>query len=167
MLGTITQWLEAFGDVRQRNGLRNWAVPIGDRLSTSAMSTAGLVISSGGATTAKIGAVDCYASVQGVLVKIAAGTVLPALTGITAAQNSFVTASFFVDGAGTVTVLGGSPGTTLAKAGWPSWPQGKALLGFLIITNTGGVFTGGTTALDTATTAFISVGHFDPSVLVG
>jgi len=173
MNGTLTQWLNgAFGDIRERNGIRTWALPMVDRTSTQPMNSAGLVISAGGATTAKIGSSDFYAMVQGTLVKVAASTVLPALTGITAAQNSFVLACFFVDAAGVVTVLGGTPGTTLAKAsapvnGWPAFPQGKAMIGFLIITNTGGAFTGGTTPLDTATTVYINAtGDFDPTVLV-
>ena len=60
----------------------------------------------------------------------------------------------------------GTEGTTLAKVKFPPFPQGKALVGYLIVTYAS-AFVGGTTALDTATTNFVSpVGPFDPSVLV-
>lgn len=166
MIGTMTQWLQGFGDIRQRQAIREPLKPAVDHMSTQPLTSSGLVISAGGATTAKIGAADCYNLVQGSLVKVAAGTVLPALTGITAAQNSFNVACFFVDAGGIVTVLGGTAATTIGKIGWPSFPTGKCMLGFLLITNTGGVFTGGTTALDTATTVYIPDVDFDPSVLV-
>jgi hypothetical protein len=43
-------------------------------------------------------------------------------------------------------------------------PEGKALVGYLIVTHAS-AFTGGTTALDAATTNYVSpVGPFDPSV---
>lgn len=167
MLGTLTQWLAEFGDVRQRNGIRNWALPIVDKTSSQALQSAGMLISSGGATTAKTGSSDTYCVVQGTLVKIPASTTLPVLTGINAAQNAFQVALFYVDVAGTRTVLGGTANATLGLVTFPQSPQGKALFGMLIITNTGGVFTGGTTALDTATTVYINIiGDVDPTVLV-
>lgn len=169
MRATMTQYLEGVAAERDRRSIRAAFEDTLNRMSSQAMTTAGLAISSGGATTAKTGAADFYAVANGVLVKIASGTTLPVLTGITAAQNAFQVAMFFIDQAGVVTVLGGTSGTTLAKVGWPQLPKGKALVGTLLITNTGGAFTGGTTALDTATTVYLnaSSGAFDPTVISG
>lgn len=166
MFDTMTRWLAGVPDVKGRQAIREPLKAVVDRMSTQSITTPTVVISSGGATTAKIGAVDYYAVVQGGLVTIAAGTALPALTGITAAQNAFVIVCFFVDAAGVVTVLGGAPNATLYKAGWPAFPQGKCLIAMALIKNTGGVFTGGTTALDTATTVYFNGTDIDPSALV-
>ena len=141
--------------------------PMVDRFSSQALTSAGLVINAGGAAFPKIGATDFYASVAGILVKIVAGTAMPALTGITAPAGGFNVACFFVDSAGTVTVAGGTPAATLGGVVFPQSPKNKALIGFLIITNAG-AFTGGTTALDGGTTVYVSpvAGPFDPTVLV-
>jgi hypothetical protein len=99
------------------------------------------------------------------LVKITAATTLPALTGINFSAGNFQVACFFVDGAGTVTALGGTQGATLGAVVFPQFPVKKALVGFLIITYAS-PFTGGTTPLDTATTVYVSpLGAFDPTVL--
>jgi hypothetical protein len=146
--------------------LRHILVPLVDRYSSQPLTSAGLVISVAGATTAKIGAADFYASVAGDLVKIAAGTAMPALTGVNITAANFNVACFFVDGAGAVTLAAGVQAATLAGVVWPDFPKNKALIGFLIITNAG-AFTGGTTPLDTATTIFVSpLGAFDPTVLI-
>jgi hypothetical protein len=124
------------------------------------------VIKAGGSTLAKIGAADYYGIAAGVPVTIAAATDMPALTGLTITANTFNIAAFFVDSASTVTAAFGTQGATLAATKFPPFPQGKALVGFLIITHSS-TFTGGTTPLDTATTVYVSpVGPFDPSALV-
>jgi hypothetical protein len=166
MFDTTSRYLSTISDALTSRAIR---VPINslvDRYSSQALNSAGLVINAGGAAFPKIGAADFYAVAQGILVKIAAGTAMPALTGITALAGGFVLACFFVDSAGVVTVAGGAPAATLGGAGWPQFPRGKALVGFLAITNAG-AFVGGTTALDTATTVYFSPpGAFDPTVLV-
>lgn len=168
MLDTMTRWLEAFGDIRERMSLRSIFLPVCDRYSSQMLNTPGLVISSGGATTAKTGAADCYASVNGKLVKIAAATTLPALTGINISAGNFNVVCFFVDSAGTLTVGAGTQASTLGNVVFPQFPQQKALIGFLIITYAS-PFVGGTTALDTATTVYVNEvgGSFDPTVLIG
>lgn len=164
---TLTRWLEAFGDLRERWSLRKATLPIWDRMTSACLTAAGLLISAGGATTAKTGSADVYLIANGVLVKVAASTTLPALTGINASAGYFVIAAFFVDSAGTVTVAGGVQGATLGAAQFPQFPTGKALLGFLIITYAS-AFTGGTTPLDTATTIYVSSTEaFDPYCLIG
>jgi hypothetical protein len=150
MSNTMTQWLAGIAAERDRRNVRGAIEPMVDRMSSQAVSTAGLVISSGGATTAKTGASDAYFVANGKLVKIAAGTAMPALAGsITAA--SFNVFCFFVDAGGTVTSQIGIEATTLANVTFPDFPKNKALVGFLIVTYAS-TFVGGTTALDTATT---------------
>jgi hypothetical protein len=165
MLDTVTRYLAGVSNVLDVGFLSKIFTPIVDRYSSQPLTSAGLVISAGGATTAKTGASDFYASVGGTLVKITAATTLPALTGINFSAGNFQVACFFVDGAGTVTALGGTQGATLGAVVFPQFPVKKALVGFLIITYAS-PFTGGTTPLDTATTVYVSpLGAFDPTVL--
>lgn len=168
MLDTVSRYLISLVDDKGAYNLQRIFNPLADRYSSLALNTAGLVINAGASPLAKIGAADCYLVVRGILVKIAAGTAMPALTGINAPAGGFNVAMFFVDSAGVVTVAGGAAGATLGAVQWPQFPVGKALIGFLIITNAG-AFTGGTTALDGGTTIYISPtlgGGFDPTVLL-
>ena len=136
---------------------------LADRMSSQATSTAGLVIKAGGGVLAKIGAADFQGTAQGVPVKIAASTDMPALTG-TITANKFGIYCFFIDSASVVTVAQGVEGATLATAKFPPFPEGKALVGYLVITHSA-TFTGNSTALDTATTVYVSpVGAFDPTI---
>lgn len=167
MLDTLRRYLQAFADIRERTGVGTPLAALVDRYSSCALNSAGLAISSGGAATAKTGATDFYAVANGKLVKIAASTTLPALTGINAAAGYFNVACFFIDSAGTVTAAGGTQGATLGAVVFPQPPQNKAMVGFLIITYAS-AFVGGTTPLDTATTVYVnSVSAFDPTVLIG
>lgn len=166
MFDTITRYLEGITNVLDRQSLRAVIVPVADRVSSAAINEAGIAISSGGATTAKIGASDFYAVANGVLVKIAAGTALPALTGLNISAGAFNVFCFFVDQGGTATVLMGTEGASLAAIKWPQFPQSKAFIGALVVTYAS-AFTGGTTPLDTATTAYLSTnGAFDPTVVI-
>lgn len=165
MIDTLTRFLQGVRDVLTRENLRSILTPMVDRTSTQMMTSAGLVIKSGGSTLAKSGASDVYAVVQGKLVKLASGTDMSVLAGvITAASfNVFV---FSMDSAGVITTAMGTESTTVGGVVFPPLPQGKVTVGFLIVTHSG-TFTGGTTALDTATTVYVNVvGDFDPSVLV-
>lgn len=167
MRDTIVRFLQGVASERDRRAVRAVIEPIGDRLSSQPLTSAGLIIKSGGSTLAKTGSSDFYASVNGVLVKIAASTDMPALTGISITATNFNVVCFVVDSAGTVTALAGAQGTTLAKVVFPELPKNKALVGFLIITYAS-TFTGGTTALDTATTVYVSpLGAFDATILTG
>jgi hypothetical protein len=166
MLDTMTRYLAAFKERTWAWNLRKVLLPVCDQYSTQPLTSAGLVIHGAASTLAKTGAADFYASVQGRLVKIAASTDMPALTGIVITAAFFNVVCFYVDSAGTVTVAAGTQGATLGAVVFPQPPTGKALVGFLIITNAS-TFTGGTTALDTATTVYVSpLGPFDPTVLV-
>ena len=138
---------------------------LADRMSSQATSTAGLVIKAGGGVLAKIGSVAFAGVASGVPVAIAAATDMPALTG-TITANKFNVYCFFVDSASVVTVAQGTEGATLAAVKFPPFPVGKALVGYLVITYAS-TFTGNSTALDTATTVYVSpVGAFDPTILL-
>jgi hypothetical protein len=166
MIDTMTRYLAAVKERAWSWGLRKILEPVVDRFSSQPLTSAGLVISTGGATVAKIGAADFYASVQGKLVKVAAGTAMPALTGIGIPAGQYGVALFFVDSGGNVTVAQGTPGATLGAVAFPQLTKEQALIGFLIITYAS-AFVGGTTPLDTATTVYVSpLGAFDPTVLI-
>lgn len=166
MLDSMTRYLSAVKETPWRWGLRKILLPIVDRYSSQPLNSAGLVIKAGGSALAKTGAADFYAVAKGVLVKIAAATDMPALTGINMLAGNFNVVCFFVDSAAVVTVAAGTQGATLGAVTWPQFSEQKALVGFLIITYAS-AFTGGTTALDTATTVYVSpLGPFDPTVLI-
>lgn len=166
MLDTMTRYLAGITETQCRTALRRVLRPLVDRCSSQPLTSAGLVINAASAAFAKIGAADFYACVTGILVKIAAGTALPALTGVNIAAGAFNVVCYFVDAAGVVTIAAGTQGATLGGVVFPQPPDGKAMVGFLIITGAG-AFVGGTTALDVGTTVYVSpLGAFDPTVLV-
>lgn len=163
MIDTLPAVLNGVPGGLARDNLSKILRPIVDRYSSQATSTAGLVITAtSGKKVPKIGAVAFAGVANGVPVAIAAGTDMPALVGnITA--GSYAIYCFFIDSASTVTVAKGAEGTTLAKARFPQFPEGKALVGYIIVTYAS-AFTADTTALDTATTVYVSpVGAFDPT----
>lgn len=165
MTDTITRWLINVKDERTRSAILTPLSAIGDRLSSCMTQSAGLLIKSGGSTLAKTGSAAAAGIVRGVPISIAASTDMPALTGLSITAGSFNVACFFIDSASTVTVAFGTEATTLAGVKFPPFPVGKALVGYLIITYAS-AFTGGSTALDTATTIYCSpTGACDPSVL--
>jgi hypothetical protein len=167
MIDTMTRFLEGVMPKKTAFALRRILLSPIDRLSSQPLTSAGLVIHGSASTLAKTGSADFYASVQGKLVKIAASTDMPALTGCNFAAGAFNVASFYVNGAGVVTMLTGTQGATLGAVTFPEPPKNQALVGFLIITYAS-AFTGGTTALDTATTVYVSpLGGFDPTALTG
>lgn len=166
MQDTIQRKLTAVPDHREKEGLRQILAAIGDRMSSCATSTAGLVIKIGGSTLAKTGSAVTQLLVQGKSVAIAGSTDMPALTGISITANKFNVVCFFMDSAGTTTAVAGTEAATEGAVTFPDFPQGKALIGYLVITHSS-TFTGGTTPLDTATTKYVSpVGPVDPTILV-
>ena len=165
MRSFILQNLARIGAGPDRDTMSTLWQQVAAQSNTQALASAGLVISGAAATTTKVGATDFYATVKGSLVKVAAGTVLTALTGLTITATRFNVACFFVDVNGTVSVSFGTEGTTLVGLKFPDWPIDRACIGILLITHSA-TFTGGTTALDTATTVYLSpVGSFDPTFL--
>lgn len=167
MLDTINRYLDGIAANKDQRSVQFIVEPIGDRMSSQPLNTAGLAIKTGGSVLAKTGATDFYAVANGVLVKIAASTDMPSLTGIVITATKFNVVCFFIDSAGVVTVGAGTQGAALGNVVFPQFPKNKALVGFLIITYSG-TFTGGTTALDTATTVYVNpLGAFDPTILTG
>ena len=163
MQATISQYLAGMANESARFSLTPILRAIGDRMSSQATSTAGLVISST-TTKAKIGATELAGIANGIPVAIAAGTDMPALVGSITA-GSYNVFCFFIDSASTVTVAMGKEGTTLAKVKFPTFPEGKALVGYLVVTYAS-AFVGGTTALSTATTVYVSpVGAVNPNII--
>jgi hypothetical protein len=161
----VNQQLAAMDSQNEQAALRPLLNALADRMSSQATSTAGLVIKAGGGVLAKTGAAAFAGVANGVPVAIAASTDMPALTGtITAAKYNVY--CFFIDSASVVTVAQGTEGATLAAVKFPPFPVGKALVGYLVITYAS-TFTGNSTALDTATTVYVSpVGAFDPTILL-
>lgn len=165
MRDTIRVWLEGIASQKDARSLRAVLDPIGDRYSSQALNSAGLTIKGGGSAVAKTGSSDFYAVAKGVIVKIAASTDMPALVG-TITATKFNVFCFFVDSAAVVTVAMGTEGAAVGNVLWPQFPENKAFIGCLIVTYAS-TFTGGTTALDTATTVYInSQGAFDPTVKI-
>lgn len=165
MQNTAIQSLSLVGAQSDRRAHTQILQPALGTLSTQALISAGLVIKAAAATVAKTGAAAFYAVLGGRLLTIAAATDMPALTGLTITANSFNVACFFVNSSGTVSMSFGTEGTSLGRVKFPDFPLGQALVGFLIITHSA-TFTGGTTALDTATTVYVSpTGAVDPTIL--
>ena len=171
MLDTMTRYLSAITEVRWRKALYDLLSPMVDRTSTQPLTSAGIVIKSGGSTLAKTGSNSTHLAVQGKLAKINGSTDLAALSG-TVTNAKFNVYCWFIDSGGTVTSQMGSEGATRAAVKFPTLPVGKALVGFVIINPTGtGNFVGGTTALDDGTVVpnaeYVSpTGDFDPTVLI-
>lgn len=171
MQDTITRYLVGVPDTGMRRALQLVINPIGDRMSTHSLTSAGLVIKAALSPTVKTGAAAYYAIVQGKLVTVAAATDMPALVG-TVTNAKFNVFAFFTDSAGTRTVAMGTEGATLAAVVLSAPPEGKATIGYVVINPTGaGNFVGGTTNLDDATVipnaAFISLtGPVDASILL-
>jgi len=166
MRDTMTRYLEGVWSKKNAYNLKHAFESAIDRLSSQPLTSAGLLIS-GTTTLAKTGAADFYASVAGVLVKIAAGTNMPSLVGFNVPAGSFNVACFYVNSAGVVTMLPGTAGATLGAVVFPEPTKNQALVGFLIVTYAS-AFTGGTTVLSTATTVYVSpLAGFDPTALTG
>lgn len=166
MESTVYQVLAPVASSTDKQAMALLFENIASRLNSAATATAGLVINGASNAAARTGGTIFYATVGGRHVAIAASTVMPALTGLSIAANTFNIACFFINAAGTVTVRFGRQGATAAAVVFPDFPLNQALVGYLLITHSS-AFTGGTTALDTATTVFVSpVGAFDPTLYV-
>lgn len=172
MQDTIVRYLSGLAANKDRAALLPVFESLGDRYSSCALATAGLVITgTSGLKVPKIGATDFYAIAGGALVKIAAGVDMPALSG-TVAHDAFNVFVFYVDAAGTTSSAMGTAGASLGAVKFPPTPAGKAIIGFIIINPTGtGSFVGGSTGLDAGTvtpnTVYVSpVGAFDPTLLI-
>ncbi len=171
MQGTLSQWLKGIGSARDQRKLFMLLSPLMDSLSSHSLMSANLVIKAGASAVVKTGSAVWAGIAQGVLVSKAGSTDMPDLSG-TVTNAKFNVFAFFFDRDGTVTSQMGNEGATLASVVFPPIPQGRGVLGFVIINPTGtGNFVGGTTALDDATVVpnvvYVSTSApFDPTALV-
>lgn len=171
MLNSITQFLAGMASVADKKAVLSSVKPLADRYISQSLSSAGLAIKAGGSAIVKTGAAAYYGIANGILVTKGAATDMAALSG-TVTNAKFNIYCFYIDSAGTLTSAMGTEGATLAAVKFPQTPEGKAMLGFVVINPTGtGNFVGGTTALDDATVvpnaAYVNtIGAFDPTVLI-
>lgn len=168
-LSNLTRWLQAVSAYPWAWVLRKICLPVYDRMTSVALTSAGLVINAASSPIVKTGATATTVIANGVLVSITAATQMPALVG-TISQNNFGGWAFFVDSGGNLSSLFMNQASTLAGVTFPQFPVGKALLGFVYLNPTSANFVGGTTALDAASTnaVFVSTTEgFDPYCLVG
>lgn len=164
MQDTIARNLGGVASVSDKAALRPILNALADRLSSQTFSTGGLAIKAGGSTLAKT-VNTVYYQANGVYGALAAAD-MPALTGLNISAGKYNCAVFYVDSAGTTSAGFGTEGASAAAVQFPQTPQGKAIIGFLMITYAS-AFTGGTTALDTATTVYVNTqGAYDPSVIL-
>lgn len=173
-LNNLTRWLQSVSNLPLQWTLRKTLKPVYDRMSSAALSSAGLAISTT-KTLVKTGASASYYIANGAVVTIADAVDMPALSG-TVTADQFGVFAFFVDSAGTVTSAFGGSYASLALMKFPQLPVGNALIGFILVNPTGtGDFIGGTTELDDATvvpgTVYFNASAigagFDPWCLVG
>lgn len=101
--------------------------------------------------------------VNGILVKLAANQVMPALTGLVIANTFKGIALFVTDVNGTLTTIPSLvTSTSVAALQFPVPPQNTVVIGYIIVeNNTGGTFTGGATALDTGSLVVTYVNEVD------
>lgn len=162
MKDTVSRQLALSDANRQFRGVNAVLTAITDRMASRAFSAGGLAIKTSGSALAKT-VNTVYYIANGVYGSLSAGD-MPALTGLNISAGKYNVAVFYVDVAGTVTAVFGTEGATAAAVTFPEAPQGKAAIGFLMITYAS-AFTGGTTPLDTATTVYVDVtGAFDPTI---
>lgn len=174
-MSNLTHRINAMADKRDAALLLDALKPVYDKLRCQMLVQSTLVITAtSGKYVPKTGAAISYGIVKGFPLTIAAGTDMPALVGtVTAAK--FNVFCFFANKSGTsltatdmVSAMG-TEGASLDLVKFPGFPEGKTLIGFIIVNPTGtGNFVGGSTALDDATVVpgiiYISpVGAFDPS----
>lgn len=165
MQSTVSQSLQAVGSMIDENAIGVPLKAVADRMSSQIFTTGGLAIKTSTSALAKT-ANTVYFMANGVYGALAAAD-MPALTGLNISAGKYNCAVFYVDSAGTTSVRFGTEGASAAAVKFPDTPQGKAIIGFIMITYAS-AFTGGTTALDTATTVYVNtVGPFDPSVIIG
>ena len=131
-----------------------------NQLMFGIITSATLVIKAGSSAVVK-SSTAIVALVNGLTVSLTANTDMSALVGSLATAKSAAWA-FYIDSAGTITTSTktADSATAAAAAGLlPAVPSGKLQIGYVVISNaTGSAFTGGTTALDTAS---LTVAYFN------
>jgi len=168
MQDTIARYLSGVRPERARTALRTVIEGLGGRHATHMIRTATLAIKTAGSALAMTTAVS-YGLVNGKPITIASSVDMPALTDMVISANKYNVICFFatVAAASGLSALMGTEASTIAEVTFPDFPADKVLVGFILVTNGSSAFTGANTALDAATTIYISpTGPFDPTVLV-
>lgn len=156
------------------NNIRKWAAKFTDQISGDAflrglfsvyankvVAPASLAINGASNPAAKT-TNAAFVQVNGILVKIAAATVMPALTGISIPNGSKQVVGFACDVGGNLSLVQGAVATSVGAMTFPKMPEGAVGIGFLLIENgTGSTFTGGTTALDAGSLTVTYVNQVD------
>jgi hypothetical protein len=141
------------------------------QLKSATLTSAGLVIKAGSSAIVKAGSAFIYVA-NGVRVYKAANTDMAALVGSLATAKSACWA-FYGDDAGTLTTSAKTADADTVAAAialLPKVPAGKAMIGFIVVSNaTGSPVVGGTTALDagSVTTAYfntVGVASYDAAL---
>lgn len=122
------------------------------RLNSFTMSSPGLVIKNASSPTVKAGTAF-VANILGALVRKAANTDMPAISGVLATARSAAWV-FFIDATGILSVSAKTADALThdaALALLSATPSGVAMVGILVVDNaSGSTFTAGTTNLDAA-----------------
>lgn len=100
--------------------------------------------------------------VNGLPVQSGASGDFPALSG-TVADGYYNVFCFYIDQAGTLSVLMGTAALTLDGVVFPTTPSGKAMCAFITVYTTGAAFVGNTTALDAGTVTVKYYDGFEPA----
>jgi hypothetical protein len=130
---------------------------LANMLGTATLNSAGIVISSASAVTAKTSSSVTYYLLNGTVRSIAASTTLTALPavgsgGTAVTTGLFSTFAWYVDNNGTITCTQGVIASTLATATLPIQPPNTCLIGFITVAPNTVTFTPNVTALDAANT---------------
>lgn len=142
----IKKWAQKFSDALSGEGFLNGLFSL---FKNQVVFPASLAINGAGNAAAKT-TNAAWVLVNGQLVKIAAATAMPALTGVSIPNGSKQIVGFTTDVGGNLSLIVGAVSTVVGGLSFAPVPQGNVALGYLIIENgTGSTFTGGTTALDT------------------
>lgn len=135
-------------EVTNNENLREILAKLQDAAVDVVFNSAGLAIGTSAKPDVKI-ANTIYGFVNGVMVKKTTAEI--ALSG-TVTADMFNVYVLMIDSAGAVTSAMGTEGASLGAVVFPTIPDNKAVIGFVIVNPTGtGDFVGDTTDLDDAT----------------
>jgi len=176
----LSYFTNALADKRDGVHLQEALKGVYDRLSSQMNSSAGLVITAtSGKKVPKTGSAISYGTVKGKPFSIAAGVDMPAIpAGV--ANATFNVCCFFANladqalTATNMTALMGTAAALFENVVFPPFPEGKTLIGYIIINPAGtGAYVADSTALDDGTVfssggvVYISpVGPFDPTAII-
>ena len=157
-MDNLSQLAGSFADKRDGGTILRLLKGLYNSLSSKMVTSAGLVITAtSGKKVPKTGSAISYGLVKGKPFTIAAGVDMPAFVA-TVTNLAFNVVCFFANAPGTaitassMEALIGVEAALLKDVKFPPFPEGKALIGYIIINPAGtGNFVCGTDALDDGT----------------